>query len=478
MKRLIPILLALCLLPGCGGEAAESTDPPLTENDVLAAYREAAGLYDQFDLTTLPLDESDALREGEAIWYRVLDYSTLAELTGQLERYFSPEITEALLALSPDHYKDFGGKLYATPGARGSNLYLLDKTVQAEQADEAHWTVTLTFWADFVDFQETVLPGTDSRYQTPVATVGYSQSMLNYEKTTDGWRFTNFCSSDGLDLDADTVFTIDYEQDFEAANAWQDYSDWKLICYLIHADGAYAEAPSDLLYQRFLERPEDILEVLTILDTSPYAETYPHVEAIAAGPGYHAAWLSEEEQAEFLSVLDNCRPETEAGQTVLDRMRTAYEDSRTEAYDSAFCMVAEDQYLCLGPQTGSFPWGCDLQEVSRETSSGDGFGTVYTVDCGTLTVRYGAAAAGNSEFIYSISGSAPGVRTIAGVGVGGTEKDILSVYPTAVFSANNFIKGGSGAWIYPGDGEMLGSHITFYMKDGCIAEIVMEHLPC
>ena len=35
MKRLIPILLALCLLPGCGGEAAESTDPPLTENGVV-----------------------------------------------------------------------------------------------------------------------------------------------------------------------------------------------------------------------------------------------------------------------------------------------------------------------------------------------------------------------------------------------------------------------------------------------------------
>ena len=40
------------------------------------------------------------------------------------------------------------------------------------------------------------------------------------------------------------VFTFDYEQAFSGTMAYQDYSDWQLVCYLIHADGAYAEAPS------------------------------------------------------------------------------------------------------------------------------------------------------------------------------------------------------------------------------------------
>ena len=75
--------------------------------------------------------------------------TSLADLQETAESYFSPEIVDNLFALSPDHYRDFDGVLYATDGGRGSNLYLLDKTVAAEQVDEDHWTVTVTFWADF-----------------------------------------------------------------------------------------------------------------------------------------------------------------------------------------------------------------------------------------------------------------------------------------------------------------------------------------
>uniref|UniRef100_UPI00307D19E2 hypothetical protein n=1 Tax=Dysosmobacter welbionis TaxID=2093857 RepID=UPI00307D19E2 len=150
---------------------------------------------------------------------------------------------------------------------RGSNLYLLDKTVAAEQVDEDHWTVTVTFWADFEGRE---LQG-DGYFHT-VSTTGYSTAVLDYAHTPDGWKFTGFCPSDGLDLEADTVYTINYYQDFEVTGAYQDYSDWKLACYLIYADGAYAEAPFDLLARRFLERPEDILHVLALLDSSPSRE--------------------------------------------------------------------------------------------------------------------------------------------------------------------------------------------------------------
>jgi len=345
MKRALALLSAAvltCSLTACGdagsavssvsGQAVVSSAPPeLTKADVLAAYDRAAEVYDWFDLYSLPASGAlvtenglpyDSSRGG--IPYQAVDYAGLnsyADLDIRVRSCFSPELADDIMGGS-ESYRDIDGKLYTASCARGSNLYLLDKTEEAEQVDENHWTVTLTFWADFAD-QELQSDG-----YNPVATTGYSQAVLNYEKLEDGWRFTDFCSSDDLDLDADTVFTINYYQDFEASSAWEDYSDWKLVCYLIHADGAYAEAPFDLLYQRFMERPEDILKALALLDGSPYAEKGAdslNIDGIVAAPGYHAAYLSAEEQAQFLSALDACHPETKSERTVLEKIRAAYE---------------------------------------------------------------------------------------------------------------------------------------------------------
>ena len=109
--------------------------------------------------------------------------------------------------------------LYAQSADRGSNLYLLDKTVSAAQTDADHWTVTLTFWAQYEDTQPVPVPGTQETWPASTATVGYSQSMLDLERTADGWRFTSFCPSDDLDLDAETVFTFCYGPDAFAADA-------------------------------------------------------------------------------------------------------------------------------------------------------------------------------------------------------------------------------------------------------------------
>ena len=474
MKRSFSFFMIIALLlTGCAQKDCPALPPPeqkpLSEEDVQQFYAAAAQVYDWFDLTTMPLDESDAQETSEGTYYRVNstvypELSSLSALQKRVEDVFSPDIAEYLFSLSPDHYRDIGGKLYAQPGARGTNIYLLDKTVTAEPVDDSHWTVTLTFWAD------------SWAWERPSATVGYSQKVLDYERQADGqWRFTSFRPSDGLDLEADTVFTFSYDPDTFDSTDFDTYSDLRLVLYLLHADGAYAEAPSDLLYHRFVERPDEILKLLTMLDTSPYQESHPQADAITASPGYHAAWLSKEEQAEFLSALDSCQAETEAEQAVLERIRAAYEDTWEDVYYAPFCMVAEGQYLTLGPQEGAFPWGHTLDEVSRETGGGDGFGTVYTVDCGTLTLRYNTAGE-SGEFLYLIDSSTPGVRTIAGVGVGDTEEDILAAYPTAAFAPG--WDGRRDAWVYPGDGEMLGSHITFCMEDGRVVRIVMEHIPC
>lgn len=469
MKRLFAFLLFPLLLAGCAKQECVPPSPEAPTANVPSAYEFAAEIYDWFDLTTMPLDESDTQETPEGTYYRVNsaaypELSSLSALGQRVKDVFSPDIAEALFSLSPDHYRDIGGKLYAQPGARGTNIYLLDKTVTAEPVDGSHWTVTLTFWAD------------SWAWEQPSATVGYSQRLLDYERLEDGqWRFTSFCPSDALDLEADTVFTFTYDWDTFDNTDFDAYSDLQLVLYLLHADGAYAEAPSDLLYRRFIEQPEALLKLLTMLDTSPYSKSYPYVAAITAGPGCHAAWLSLDEQAEFLAALDSCQPETEAERTVLERMRTAYEGTREDTYYAPFCMVAEGQYLTLGPQEGAFPWEHALHEVSRETGGGDGFGTVYTVDCGVLTLRYNATDE-SGEFLYLLDSSTPGVRTIAGVGMGDTEEDILAAYPTASFAPD--WDGSRDAWVYPGDGEMLGCHIAFCVEDGQVVRIVMEHIPC
>ena len=92
-----------------------------------------------------------------------------------------------------------------------------------------------------------------------------------------------------------------------------------------------------------------------------------------------------------------------------------------------------------------------------------------------LTLRYNATDE-SGEFLYLLDSSTPGVRTIAGVGMGDTEEDILAAYPTASFAPD--WDGSRDAWVYPGDGEMLGCHIAFCVEDGQVVRIVMEHIPC
>lgn len=481
MKRLFLLLLiSALLLTGCAGSGPSITEESEICDPTPGLYTAAAQVYDWFDLTTMPLDETDSRLENGLTYYRVAspdfpDITTVSALAEFAGAYFSPEIVEHLLSLSPEHYRDFDGVLYAVPADRGANPCLLDKTVTAEPLDKGHWAMTLTFWADVQDRGGSGTPDTGLTGHPPAsATVGYSQTVLDLEKTERGWIFTSFCPSDALDTDAETVYPFTYTQPLDAA-ACQELSDEQLAFYLLHAIGDYTAGPQELLFERFMERPGDVLAALTTLYRSPYQDKYRVMET----PGSSAPWLLPwEEQAVFSAVLDSCVPKTEDEAAVLDIIRAGYAHSREVTYWLPFCLEVNGRHLFLGPQSGEFPWGCDLDEVSRETGGGDGFGTVYTVDCGTLTLRYGAADAGSGEFLYSVSTDMPGTITLNGVGVGCDEAAVQTAYPTAEFTAGCSVEGGSGAWVWPGGESLLGGHITFYIKAGKIARIEMEYLAC
>ena len=320
--------------PAVSSVSAVSSSPPeLTEEDVLAAYAAAAEVYDWFDLCSLPTageplaeDGSpyDPEQGGPAYW--AVEYpgpQTYDDLDIRVRSCFSPELSDELLG--GPAYRDIGGRLCTLGGARGGNLYYFDKTVSARPVSADRWEVDVTFWADFQE------PPEDASCP-PTSTVGFSTVTLPYERLTDGWRFTAFCPSDGLDWDADTVFTFNYYQEFDVKAAYHSYSDWELVCYLIHADGAYCEAPFDELCHRFLERPEDVLDALALLDGSPYRERYGHIDAIVFAPGLDAGWmLSAEEQADFSACLDTCRPRSAAAQSVLEKIRAAWQSAEASA---------------------------------------------------------------------------------------------------------------------------------------------------
>ena len=511
-RMLLSVFLAAALLTGCGGRESpvspdEAPEAALTEQDVINMYTAASAVYDWFDLTPLPLDMEDARTEGGLTYYRVdaedlslpvsalaeptdstlswtpepVTIASLADLRAAAETYFSPEMADSLFALSPDHYKDFDGVLYAADGGRGSNVYLLDKTAAAEQVDEDHWTVTVTFWADFEDRE----PQADGYFHS-VATTGYSTAVLDYENTPDGWKFTSFCPSDGLDLGADTVYTINYYQDFEVTGAYQDYSDWELVCYLIYADGAYAEAPSDLLARRFLERPENILRVLALLDQSPYREKYSHIEAIVAGPGYTAAGrFYREDRADFETLLDTLHPETEAEQTVLEKIRNAYESSVTEEQpmETEFALIVpgEQRVLTLGAQEGTFPWGYDL-EGTVTAADGDTYGTVYTVDCGGFQLAYSVGPEDGTEYLFRLSTSTPydqsggTLCTPRGLYCGYSLAHLEEIYSHAVELAGFQSDTYDACYVYEPGGDAGCKHIAFFITDGVVTAIQVEDL--
>ncbi len=479
MKRSFACLALTALLCGCGAAPQAAPQPPAEEH-VLAAYTQASEVYDWFGRTPPALDETDSRSTPEGVYFRVADpeLPTFDALRRQVEQVFAPALADALLSASPAHFRDFDGALYALPPGRGDNLYLLDTTVAAEMTAEDRWAVTVTFWADFAEH----LPQADG-YTHTVATVGCSRQTLDYVRTADGWRFSSFCPSDDLDLDAEMVFTINYYQDFEVTGAYQDYSDWQLVCYLIHSDGAYAEAPSDLLLRRFLERPQDILKVLALMDSSPYEQK----DAIVAGPGYSAAnWLYREDEAAFRSILDTCKPETPAEQAVLDKIRSAYQSASADAppspIETEFSLIVpgEKQVLTLGPQEGTFPWGYDLQGTALPAGGGDTSGAVYEVDCGGLRLSYSVSPDDGTEFLFRMSTDltydSGFFCTPRGFYCGCGEDSLSHYYSTAVPWDTYVGDNGDVCYIYEPGGDAHCKHIAFFARDGVVVRMEIEDL--
>lgn len=474
------LLCALLLSVPLTGCVRLTIDPSPQElmgfrEDVLAAYDEAARLYDWFDLAPMSLDESDSVREGENTYFRVLDenITSTKELRSRLERVFTSELAEEIFNKAPDQYRDFDGKLYAIPGGRGTNIYLLDKTVQAERISEDRWAVTLTFWADYEDTRMVPEPEAGVSASYPTAVAGYSTTCIYYERTPEGWRFISFCPSDALDLEAETVYTFDYAQGFR-----EDCSDWELICYLLHADGGFAEGPFYRLYQRFLERPGDVLSSLALLDTAPYGAS--RLNSLIAGPGYEAAYEDEAGRLAFEEAVRRCVPANEAERVVLEKIRGAYdsvlrqEQAWTDLQNLRFSFtVPNTAVFTLGPQEGAFPWGLALDaEPVLVSPAMDGFGPCYEAALDGVTLEYTVNPDDGTEVLYKMTANDPGVSTDRDVSVGDSLARVREQYPDIV-PLDGYAE---SAYVWEPGGDAYCKHIAFFTQDDIVIGIEIENL--
>lgn len=320
MKKLIPVLLVLFLLTGCVKTTPSAKhvtqETVATTEEVSTRYAEAAEVYDWFNLCSPPCIGESVEMDGQS--YRKVDVeglATYADLEAKVRSLFSPTLADEILA-SGNSFRDINGQLYCAEGARGSHIDLAGKTITVDHPDEDHFTLELLFWTDHPAESPDSVSGDAGAYL-----IGYSRKVLNYEKTDAGFRFTNFCPSDALDLDADTVC---FFPDRSSMNIDNHSTDWDVICALLASnDGSFEEIAYELPH-RFLDHPQEVLHQLSLLYSSPLREhdnqRYLTVEHVLT---WSLIMYNNETDmpTAYAAALDACTPETPAEQAVLDLLR-------------------------------------------------------------------------------------------------------------------------------------------------------------
>lgn len=143
----------------------EASARPLTEEEVLAAYEQAVGIYDWFELS--PLEDSGGSVTVDGAVYRRVDHpgvGDMDDLRTCLRSVFSEEVTERLLTDGGTavRYREIDGALYVTgqgrsrdSGKGGASAFVEKKedgvyavNVAVELLDEDGVTVSgLECWA-------------------------------------------------------------------------------------------------------------------------------------------------------------------------------------------------------------------------------------------------------------------------------------------------------------------------------------------
>lgn len=148
------------------------------------------------------------------------------------------------------------------------------------------------------------------------------------------------------------------------------------------------------------------------------------------------------------------------------------------------------EYLSLGEQEGTFPYGTSLvlTEPEEVLDTDDSLTTLHRADCGDLHLEYLHTGydpeqdpeAPEQEFITKITTIVPGYTTPCGIGVGDTKEDVLRSYGDELVYC---LKEQGGYTLVKHDyyyafqtPETFGQSLCLYMRDGLVAGIKLEHM--
>ena len=148
------------------------------------------------------------------------------------------------------------------------------------------------------------------------------------------------------------------------------------------------------------------------------------------------------------------------------------------------------EYLSLGAQEGTFPYGTSLvlTEPEEVLDTDDSLTTLHRADCGDLHLEYLHTGydpeqdpeAPEQEFITKITTMVPGYTTPRGIGVGDTKEDVLRSYGDELVYC---LKEQGGYTLVKHDyyyafqtPETFGQSLCLYMRDGLVAGIKLEHM--
>ena len=234
------------------------------------------------------------------------------------------------------------------------------------------------------------------------------------------------------------------------------------------------------LYQRFLERPGDVLSSLALLDTAPYEVS--RLNSLIAGPGYEAAYEDEAGRLAFEEAVRLCVPANEAERAVLKKIQGAYdsvlrqEQAWTDLRNLRFSFtVPNTAVFTLGPQEGAFPWGVALDvEPVLVSPAMDGFGPCYEAALDAVTLEYTVNPDDGTEVLYKMTTSDPRVSTDSGVSVGDSLARVREQYPDIV-PLDWYAESGL-AYVWEPGGDAYCKHIAFFTQDDIVTSIEIEDL--
>ncbi len=166
------------------------TDPssPYSVEDIEAfmgeKYAAAKQAFFWFNVSGMPPADATVdynnIKEIDGQYYYKVGHETIkstADLESYLKSLFSQDISQKLLEENKDNYIDINGELWAMDLTRGTNITVGKATFTISQKNDTK----VVYTADVEELNPETL-----------AVVGTNSYDYIYEKTADGWRWTEF----------------------------------------------------------------------------------------------------------------------------------------------------------------------------------------------------------------------------------------------------------------------------------------------